>query len=108
MRRRTVRILAGALLLTLGLSVCGWGASSDIISPKSQKKVEKKPVSEIVAPASKNILPFQTDTDPSNPCPNETDWLLSTVPMTSTEKKDDQFSRSAGSTFLPVNLQKEL
>jgi len=108
MRRKKVRILAGASLLTLSLSVCSWGASSDIISPKSQKPVEKKPVSEVVAPASKNALPFQTDTDPSNPCPNETDWLLSTVPMTSTEKKDDQFSRSAGSTFLPVNLQKEL
>lgn len=108
MRRKTVRILAGASLLTLSLSVCGFGASSDIISPKSQKPAEKKPVSEVVAPAGKNVLPFQTDADPSNPCPNETDWLLSTVPMTSTEKKDDQFSRSAGSTFLPVNLQKEL
>lgn len=108
MRCRTVRILAGASLLTLSLSVCGFGASSDIISPKSQKPVEKKETVDVVAPASRNLLPFQTEADPANPCPNETDWLLSTVPMTSTEKKDDQFSRSVGSTFLPENMQKEL
>lgn len=108
MRRKAVRILAGASLLTLGLSVCGFGAVSDIISPKSQKPVEKKAEGEVVAPAGKNTLPFPTDAGTSNPCPNETDWLLSTVPMTSTEKKDDQFSRSVGSTFLPENIQKEL
>src|SRR5512145_2745649 len=108
MRCNAVRILAGALLLTFGLSAGGWGATSDVISPKSQKPVEKKPVSEAEVPVGKTMLPFQTDADPSNPCPNETDWLLSTVPMTSTEKKDDQFPRSAGTTFVPANMQKEL
>lgn len=108
MRCIALRILAGALFLIFGLTAGGWGASADVISPKSQKPVEKKPVSEAAVPAVKTTLPFQTDADPSNPCPNETDWLLSTVPMTSTEKQDDLFSRSPGSTFLPVNLQKEL
>lgn len=108
MRLSEVRNLAGAALLTLCLSAGAWGAGSDLISPKSHKPVEKKPVSEAQAPAGKNQLPFQADIDPANPCPSETDWLLSTVPMTSTEKKDDQFSRAPGSTFLPTNLQKEL
>jgi hypothetical protein len=108
MRRNEVRILAGAALLTLCLSAGAWGAGSDVISPKSHTAAEKKSVSEAPAPGGKNLLPFQTDIDPSNPCPAETDWLLSTVPMTSTEKKDDQFSRTPGSTFLPMNLQKEL
>jgi len=101
-------ILAGASLLTLGLSVCCWGAGYDVISPKSQKPAEKKPAVETVAPSGKSALPFPADPAQANPCPTETDWLLSTVPMTSTEKKDDQFSRSVGSTFLPENMQKEL
>jgi len=108
MRRKTVRMLAGALLLVLSVAAGSWGAGSDVISPKAQKPVEKKADSDGTASPVKPLLPFPTDADPANPCPNETDWLLSTVPMTSTEKKDDQLSRSAGSTFLPMNLQKEL
>lgn len=108
MRCRALNILAGASLLTMTLTLSSWSAGGDVIKPKSQKPIEKKAAREEPAAPAPATLPFPTSIDPANPCPSETEWLLSTVPMTSTEKKDDQYSRTPGSRFLPENLQKEL
>jgi outer membrane protein OmpA-like peptidoglycan-associated protein len=108
MRSRSAKILAGGSILALMLSVSSWGAAYDVISPKSQKPVEKKQAVESDALPGKNLQLFQPDADSANPCPNETGWLLSTMPLTSSEKKDDSLSKSAGSAFLPEDMQKEL
>jgi hypothetical protein len=95
-------------LLSLLWSVCSWGAPYEVISPKSPKPAAAKPAeTEAALPAGKDLQPFPAGA-PTNPCPNETGWLLSTVPLTNTEKKDDGFSRNAGGSFLPEDLQEEL
>lgn len=108
MRSRTAKILTGLSILSLMLTVSSFGATYDVVTPKSQKTAEKKQSLEPAAPVGKNLQISRPDAGLSNPCPNETDWLLSTVPLTNTEKKDDDFSKNAGSTFLPENMQKEL
>lgn len=106
MRRRTAQILTGAATLLLMLSVSSFGATYNVISPKAQKPAEKKQATEAEAPSDKSLQPFQPDA--ANPCPNETGWLLSTVPLTTSDKKDDGFSSKAGTVFLPEDMQKEL
>ena len=114
MRIRAVKIVTGASVLSLLLSAGSWGAAYDVISPKAQKPAEKKQLSEPAAtvapatPAAKSTPQFQPDAGLTNPCPNETGWLLSTVPLTTTEKSGDNLSKSAGSPFLPEDMQKEL
>ncbi len=109
MRSRSVTILAGVSLLSLLLSVCSWGATYAVISPKSQKPVvNKSGATEPAAAVGKDPRPFQPDASMANPCQNETGWLLSTVPLTNSDKKDDGLSKNAGGTFLPEDLQKEL
>lgn len=95
-------------LFSLMLSVSSFGATYDVIAPKAQKAVEKKPTAEAQAVAAKPAQTFQPDAVSSNPCPNETGWLLSTVPMTTSEGSDQKFSKSPGSAFLPEDMQKEL
>lgn len=109
MRSRSVTILTGVSLLSLFLSVCCWGAPYGVITPKSQKPVANKletPVSAVPGGNSLQAVPGAVSSE--NPCPDETGWLLSTVPLTNSDKKDDGFSRNAGSAFLPEDLQKEL
>jgi hypothetical protein len=105
---RSTRFVTALTSLSLLVSVnCCW-AAYQVVAPKSQKAAEKKPASEPEAPAGKRLPVFRPDVAAVNPCANETDWLLSTVPFTNTEKKDDGYSRNAGGTFLPENMQKEL
>lgn len=108
MRSRSAIILTAVTLVSLMLSLSSWGATYDVIAPKSQKPAENKPASEPEQSTGKNLPAFRPDANLSNPCPNETDWLLSTMPLTTSGKNDDEFSKNAGSTFLPENMQKEL
>jgi outer membrane protein OmpA-like peptidoglycan-associated protein len=90
--RRTAVTVSALLLLTVN----SWGAVNDLIAPKGQKPAaEKSPVIPVNEPKT-------------TPCPEETGWLLSTMPLTTTEKKDETFSKSAGATFLPEDMQNEL
>lgn len=106
MRRRTAHILAGAASLLLMLSASSFGATYDVISPKAQKPAEKTPPAEADAQSGKAVQAFQPDA--TNPCPNETGWLLSTMPLTNSDKKDASFSKDPGRIFLPEDMQKEL
>lgn len=106
MRRRTAHILAGAASLLLMLSAGSFGATYDVISPKAQKPAEKTPPAEADAQSGKAVQAFQPDV--TNPCPNETGWLLSTMPLTDSAKKDAGFSKDPGRIFLPEDMQKEL
>lgn len=108
MRIRSVKIITAAALLSLMVSAGSWGATYDVISPKAHKPVEKKPAAEPAAPAGKSLPAFQPGADLTNPCPNETGWLLATVPLTNTDKSGDNPSKNTGSPFLPEDLQKEL
>src|SRR5512138_2209132 len=75
-------------VLSLAAGSASWGAGYEAISPKARKPVEKKQASEPEAQAPKQ-LPFHPETASANPCPNETGWLLSTMPLTTTEKSGD-------------------
>lgn len=108
MRSRTAGILTALSILMLMSTGSSYGAAYGVIAPKAQKPAEKKQSIEPAAADGRNLQALQSDAGSSNPCPNETDWLLSTVPLTNTGKKDDGFSKDAGSTFLPENMQKEL
>lgn len=108
MRSRTTNILAAVSVLILMLSADSFGAGYDVISPKAKKPVEKKQLSEPDTEPGRNIQAFQPEANQTNPCPNETGWLLSTAPLTNSDKKDDSFSRNPGSAFLPEDMQKEL
>jgi outer membrane protein OmpA-like peptidoglycan-associated protein len=108
MKSGFTRIAPCLLIILLTLCVNSFAATYNVIAPKIPKKSEKKLVTEVDLPSVKTHQPNQPDLTPSNPCPNETDWLLSTVPLTSVDKSGDEFSRKSGSTFLPENLQKEL
>jgi hypothetical protein len=103
---RTADILAGAAALLLMFSISSFGATYDVITPKALKPAEKTEAPEADAPSGKNIQPFQAEA--ANPCPDETGWLLSTVPMTTGDKKEAGFSSKPGSGFLPEDMQKEL
>lgn len=106
MRRRTAHILAGAASLLLIFSTGSFGATYDVISPKAQKPAEKTQPAEVDAKSGKAVQVFQPDA--TNPCPNETGWLLSTMPLTTDDKKDVGVSKDPGRTFLPEDMQKEL
>lgn len=103
----STRIGTCLTIVSLMLSVATSGAAYEIIAPKSPKTSGKKPDIETAPAAGKNPE-FRHEAGSANPCPNETDWLLSTVPLTNTTTKDDGFSKNAGSTFLPENMQREL
>jgi len=104
--RRTAHIMAGAAAFSLMFSVSSFGATYDVISPKAQKPVENTQAPETDSPAGKNIQALQAAA--ANPCPDETGWLLATVPMTTSDKKDAGFSSKSGPVFLPEDMQKEL
>ncbi len=110
MKSRSAKIITGAAILSLLLSVSSWGATYQVISPKSKKPAAGKvELAEPEAPDAGISLPvFHVDTPVANPCPNETGWLLSTAPLTTSEKKDDASSRNTGGNFLPENMQQEL
>jgi outer membrane protein OmpA-like peptidoglycan-associated protein len=55
-----------------------------------------------------NLQAFQPDATLTNPCPNETGWLLSTLPLTNSDKKGESLSSNPGSAFLPEDMQREL
>jgi hypothetical protein len=102
-------IVTVAAVLSLLLVVSGWGATYDVISPKSQKPAAKKPqASEPAATVATPSQGFQPAAQAANPCPNETGWLLSTMPLTTSDKKDADLARNVGGTFLPEDMQKEL
>ncbi len=102
------RISTSLLIMSITVCTSGFAANYNVIAPKNQKNSEIKPIVGTDLPVGRNIPAIQPDATLSNPCPNETDWLLSTVPLTSSEKNGDDVSRSPGSTFLPENMQKEL
>lgn len=106
MRRRTAQIFSGAATILLLLTAGSFGATYNVISPKAQKPAEKTPPAEASAPAAKEAPTFQPDA--TNPCPNETGWLLSTMPLTNSDKKDAAASGEPGRIFLPEDMQKEL
>ncbi len=101
--------MTGLSLLFLLFSLNSWGATYDVISPKSKKPAVGKPEAvEPETPAPKSSGTFPVAALSANPCPDETRWLLSTVPLTNIDKKDDGFSKNAGGDFLPDNMQEEL
>lgn len=107
--RRSTGLSIGLLLLSLMGAISSFGAPYEVIAPKRIKPSDMKQSSlppEVQVSKSISVLPIGAAT--SSPCPNETDWLLSTVPLTNSAKTDDGFSKNAGSTFLPENMQKEL
>lgn len=106
MRRRTAHILASAATLLLTLSASSFGATYNVISPKAHKPAEKTLPAEAATTSAKSAQPFQTDA--TNPCPDETGWLLSTMPLTTSDKKDAAVSKDSGRVFLPEDMQKEL
>ena len=107
--RRSIGFSAGLVLLSLMAAVSSFGAAYEVIAPKSKKTVEKKlSVAPPETQVSKSIPALPIGAASSTPCPNETDWLLSTVPLTNVSKADDGLSKNAGNTFLPENMQKEL
>lgn len=109
MRSRTATILTGAALLSLLLTVNSWGATYQAITPKKQKPATPRlETGEAAAAADSKQPAFQPDSALTNPCPDETGWLLTTVPLTTIEKKGDGQSGNAGGAFLPEDLQKEL
>ena len=106
---RSTRFTTGLVLLSFMITVNSIGAPYEVIAPKNKKPSEKKlSVAPPEAQVSKSSPVLPIGTAAATPCPNETDWLLSTVPLTNISKNDDGFSKNAGNTFLPENMQKEL
>lgn len=105
---KSAKLVVCLSMFSLLLSVNSFGATYDVIAPKAQKTADKKPAAEAQAVAAKPAQAFQPDSASSSPCPNETGWLLSTVPMTTTEGKEENFSKKPVIAFLPEDMQKEL
>lgn len=103
-RTRLIRIT----LLFLAVTVNSFGASYDVIAPKNPKPSEKRQPAESEPGTAKPATAFQPDTAAVNPCPDATGWLLSTVPMTTVDGKEENFSKSPETRFLPGDMQKEL